>query len=300
MILTIQEAILDYKQYLIVEKHLSYNTIDAYSRDLYHFMNFLDDPKINIKDIHEDDIHEYLAYLNDHLSKNSIQRHITTLRRFYIFLQKENYISENIMEQFDSIKKGQYLPRVLSKDEVKSLLSSIEVKDAISSRNRCMLELLYSSGLRVSELVSLTLNDIHIHEKLLRCIGKGNKERIVPMNDIVCFYLKDYLLHYRDELLKNKNSKYLFLTRKGEIIKRDNFYHILQNICKNSSLTKHISPHTLRHTFATHLLENNADLRSIQEMLGHSDISTTTIYTHVNQEKMIIDYKAKHPRANKK
>lgn len=163
-----------------------------------------------------------------------------------------------------------------------------------------MLELLYSSGLRVSELVSLTLNDIHIQEKLLRCIGKGNKERIVPMNDVVCFFLKDYLMHYRDSLLKEKSSKYLFITQKGQKISRDNFYHILQHLCENSPLTKHISPHTLRHTFATHLLENDADLRSIQEMLGHSDISTTTIYTHVTQEKMINDYKSKHPRAMKK
>ena len=298
MILNISEAILEYKQYLIVEKHLSYNTIDAYERDLKQLEEFLNNKQV--KDITESDIHQYLAYLYDKLSKNSVQRHMTSLRRFYVYLQKENIVDKNIMEQFDAIKQSKYLPKVLSKEEVQQLLSSIDVQDAISSRNRCMLELLYSSGLRVSELVSLTLSDIHLHEKLLRCIGKGNKERIVPMNDLVCFYLKDYLLHYREQLLKEKKSKYLFITQKGEKISRDNFYHILQKICKNSPLTKHISPHTLRHTFATHLLENDADLRSIQEMLGHSDISTTTIYTHVTNEKIINDYKCKHPRANKK
>ena len=298
IILNIKEAIHEYIEYLLIEKHLSNNTIEAYERDLNKFLVY--NNNIDIREITENTIYQYLSYLHDSLSKKSIKRHITSLKKFYLFLQKENMIKENIMGRIDTIKTEKSLPIVLTKEEINQLLTSIKVVDAKSSRNRCMLELLYSSGLRISELTHLTLSDIHIQEKLLRCIGKGNKERIVPMNDMVCLYLKDYISNYRDELLHGKSSKFLFINQKGNVMSRDNFYHILEKICKNAGLKKHISPHSIRHTFATHLLENEADLRSIQEMLGHSDISTTTIYTHVSQEKIIKDYKEKHPRMIKR
>lgn len=297
--LKLNEAISEYKQYLVIEKNVSQNTVQSYIRDLKRFNDFFDDKNIDVKDISENDIHHYLSDLYDHLKKSSIQRHMVSLRRFYLFLQKEGKINDNIMNQFEMIKSGKYLPTVLSKNEITSFLNSIEVKDAISSRNRCMVELLYSSGLRVSELVTLTLNDIHILQKLIRCIGKGDKERIIPMNDTVCYYLNNYVEVYREELLTNQTNL-LFLTRKGKSISRNNFYNILNHMIYQSPITKHVSPHTLRHTFATHLLENDADLRSIQEMLGHSDISTTTIYTHISNEKIVNEYMNKHPRSKKK
>jgi integrase/recombinase XerD len=300
MKLNINSAIEEYQQYLIVEKQMSDNTVHAYISDLNHFVKFMGNKSIDMNDINEEDINNYLAYLNDYMKKKSIQRHVVSLRRFFIFLQKEEYIHTNIMEQIEYIKSGEHLPTVLSKKEVNLFLDSLEIYDAISSRNKCMVELLYSSGLRVSELISIKLSDIHITQKLIRCIGKGNKERIIPMNDTTCLYLKDYVYSFREELLKGKNSPFLFVTRKGEKISRNNFYYILNKLIKESNISKNVSPHTLRHTFATHLIENNADLRSVQEMLGHSDISTTTIYTHISNEKIMNEYVEKFPRARKK
>lgn len=302
IILKTIEARNEFKQFLLVEKGLSKNTIENCMRDIDQLLVYvqqtfqIDD----INSIQKDHVYTYLKDIRKKLSDHSVQRHMVSLRQFYIFLVKENYVSINIMSSFESSKSGKYLPSVLTIDEVNQLIESIEVTDAISSRNRCMIELLYSSGLRVSELCNLTLQSINIHKKFVKCIGKGNKERIVPMNQTVCNYLTDYIENYRDELNKKNNSNYLFIDRKGNPIKRDNFYHILQKIVKNAGIHKHVTPHTLRHTFATHLLENNADLRAIQEMLGHSDISTTTIYTHVSNQKMIQDYQIAHPRSGKK
>lgn len=296
IILKLLEAVEEYKQYLLIEKNLSTGTIETYDYSLNKLISFINDNKIDVKDITEELINEYLAYLHDHLSKTTIKRHITTLKQFFLFLQKEKIIEDNIMDKLDNIKPSKTLPIVLSKKEINRLLESIEVLDEISSRNRCMLELLYSSGLRVSELLSLKLGDLHLNEKLLRCIGKGDKERIIPISEIACYYIRDYIDNYRELLLNDNKSDYLFLTKKGKIIQRTNFYNMLIKINKKAGITKHNTPHTLRHTFATHLLENDADLRSIQEMLGHSDISTTTIYTHVSQEKIIKDYTKKHPR----
>lgn len=296
------EAIHEFKQYLIVEKGLSHHTIENYIRDLYRFHHYIETnfEIFDIKIINKDHIYQYIKDLYCNMSESSVQRHMISLRQFYKFLVKENFVETNLMSYFDIGKRGQYLPEVLSQKEVLQLMSTVKVKDAISSRNRCMLELLYSSGLRISELCNLTLYHINIKKRFVKCIGKGNKERIVPMNQVVCDYLKEYIEIYRSQLCQNNNTQYLFLNKKGLPIKRDHFYHILQKIVKNSGLKKHITPHTLRHTFATHLLENNADLRAIQEMLGHSDISTTTIYTHVSQKKLINDYQLAHPRARRK
>ena len=295
----LKDAIKEYQNYLLIEKNLSPNTIMSYMRDLKRFEDFLGDPNMDVKMIHEEDIDYYLGDLHDHLKKSSIQRHMVSLKRFYLFMQREKIIDDNIMERFDHLKSDQYLPTVLSKEEINTFIDSIEVKDAITSRDRTMLELLYSSGLRVSEMLNLSLSDIHIQQKLIRCIGKGNKERIVPMNDSACYYLSEYVEKYRDQLVK-EHTNLLFLTVKGKPISRNNYYNILNRLIKQSDIDKHVSPHTIRHTFATHLLENDADLRSIQEMLGHSDISTTTIYTHISQDKVRKEYLNNHPRAKKK
>ena len=203
------------------------------------------------------------------------------------------------MSSFEMSKKAKYLPEVLTVEEVNQLLQSIEVTDPITMRNRCMVEVLYASGLRVSEMCSLTLQDVNIHKGYVKCIGKGNKERLVPMNQKCCDLLKQYIENERQELCVHASSSYLFINKKGEPIQRDDFYHILEKIVQKSGLKKHVTPHTLRHTFATHLLENDADLRSIQEMLGHSDISTTTIYTHVSNHKAVDEYMKLHPRSQK-
>lgn len=293
-----KDAINEYKQYMIVEKNYSPRTIDSYSRDLHKFVDFMNKMNVdNIENVNKDHVYLYLKDLRNNLSANSVDRHMVTLRQFYLFLKREKIVEINIMSSFDMAKKEQTLPEVLSENEVNDLIASIEVVDYISSRNRCMLELLYGSGLRVSELCSLTLKQVNINKKLVRCIGKGNKERLVPMNEQCTILLQDYMKNYRSQF--KPKCQNLFLNKHGQPMSRNNFYHILQILVDNSLLHKHVTPHTLRHTFATHLLEHDADLRSIQEMLGHSDISTTTIYTHVSQNKTIEEYQKLHPRSQK-
>lgn len=300
IILNIKDAIKEFKNYLILEKHLQENTISTYENGLNHFVNYLDDELIDIKNISEEMINDYLSYLHDRLSKTTIQNYISCLKQFYKFLQKQDFIQINIMDNIESIKTKKRLPVVLSKEEIQELINSIDITDSLSARNRCMIELLYSSGLRVSEMLSLRLQDIHLEEGVLHCIGKGNKERIIPINNTAIDLLRLYITKYRDEILNGVNSNYLFTNKNGKILTRNNFYNILNHIANKSGITKHISPHTIRHTFATHLLENDADLRSIQEMLGHADISTTTIYTHVSQDKIIKEYNNLHPRITRR
>lgn len=300
-VVKIKQAIQEYKQFLIVEKGLSHNTINSYQRDLQDMMSFMKEnyDLENIEDITKEHMRLYLKHMHSYLKDTSIQRKMVSLRRFYIFLVKERYLDVNIMSSFDSMKKGRYLPIVLSESEVRMLIDSIEVVKPEDMRNKCMIELLYASGLRVSEMCSLTFQDINLNKGLVKCIGKGNKQRIVPINKTCCALIKDYIDNYRILIYEDYGNQYLFIDKKGEPVKRDNFYHILKNITLKSPVNKKVTPHTLRHTFATHLLENDADLRAIQEMLGHSDISTTTIYTHVSKNKIIDDYKAAHPRFKK-
>lgn len=292
------DAMREYHEYMIVEKNYSQHTVAAYQRDIHQFVDFVNQVYQiqSIEDITKDHVYAYLKAIHQKRSETTIERHMISLRQFYQFLMKEKIVSKNIMSVFDMPKRKKYLPQVLSEKEMLALLNSIEIKDAISSRNRCMVEILYACGLRVSEMCHLTLQSVNIQKGFVRCIGKGNKERIVPMNDQCCLFLKEYIENYREKLCLCGSTPYLFLTQKGKPMTRDDFYHILQKIVLKSPLSKHVSPHTLRHTFATHLLEHDADLRSIQEMLGHSDISTTTIYTHVSQRKTIDDYRQLHPR----
>lgn len=294
------DALDEYKQYMIVEKGYSHHTINNYYRDILHFLEYVfQQHRINqIEDITKDHVYQYIKNLHSKLSISSLNRHMAALRQFYVFMIKEGIVKDNIMSSFELSKKPQYLPEVLTIEEVKQLLNSIIVEDPVSSRNRCMVEVLYSSGLRVSEMCLLTLHDINIQKGFVKCLGKGNKERIVPMNKKCCQLLKEYIEIYRSQL-SEKTSQYLFIDKNGRPIQRTDFNYILKKIVQKSGIKKHISPHTLRHTFATHLLENDADLRSIQEMLGHSDISTTTIYTHVSHNKAIEEYKKLHPRSQK-
>lgn len=294
------DAIKEYKQYLIVEKSVSKNTLLSYLRDIIDFVNYLNASKHNetVENITEESIQSYLKNHNK-LSKATISRKIVALRSFFKFLVKEGYLKNNPISRIELPKASKSLPEVLSYEEVIELFNSIKITDFVSSRNRCMLELLYASGIRVSELVNIKLSDLNIKMQYLKVIGKGDKERMVPLSKYVCQLLEEYITVYRKDYLDFDDNNYLFFNNHKGIMTREYFYKILNNTCKEIGMLKNIHPHTLRHTFATHLLENGADLRSIQELLGHSDISTTTVYTHVSNNKLIEDYNKFHPRRKK-
>ena len=296
----IKDALSEYKQYLIVEKGLIKNTIYSYLRDLIAFSNFIgEEYEINqIENINKEHIHLYLKELSKTNCTNSISRKLVSLRMLYIFLVKENIVKENLMSSFTLPKRDKKLPIVLSQEEMIEILDGIIVCDAISSRNRCMVELLYATGMRISELLNLTLKDLNIKMGFIKVIGKGNKERMIPIGSYVGEILEQYINDYRAEF-NIKNDSLLFFNKHGQRLSREEFYSILQTIVNSTSITKKVSPHTFRHTFATHLLENGADLRSIQELLGHSDISTTTIYTHISNQKIRSEYQQFHPRIKK-
>ena len=296
----IKDALSEYKQYLIVEKGLSKNTIYSYLRDLIAFSNFIgEEYEINqIENINKEHIHLYLKELSKTNCTNSISRKLVSLRMLYIFLVKENIVKENLMSSFTLPKRDKKLPIILSQEEMIEILDGIIVCDAISSRNRCMVELLYATGMRISELLNLTLKDLNIKIGFIKVIGKGNKERMIPIGSYVGEILEQYINDYRAEF-NIKNDSLLFFNKHGQRLSREEFYSILQTIVNSTSITKKVSPHTFRHTFATHLLENGADLRSIQELLGHSDISTTTIYTHISNQKIRSEYQQFHPRIKK-
>lgn len=293
----IKDALKEYKQYLIVEKALSKNTIYSYLRDLIGFTNYLGEQhKITkIDEIEKEHIRLYLKELAKNNSNNSISRKLVSLRMFYVFLVKEEIVSTNLMSSFTLGKKQKKLPTVLTKQEMLEIIESIEPVDALNSRNLCLIELLYATGMRVSELLNLTLSDLNLNRGFVKVIGKGNKERMIPISDYVAKKVAYYIKEHRDKF-NVKNDKLLFFNQHGNPLSREEFYIILKKIVQNTSVTKKVSPHTIRHTFATHLLENDADLRSIQELLGHSDINTTTIYTHISNQKILKEYQQFHPR----
>lgn len=297
----LKDGLSEYKQYLIVEKGLSKNTIIAYLNDLNRFSDYLKDiHQINrIENISKEHIRLYLKELPRSNSASSITRKLVSLRMFFTFLMKEKLIDVNIMSNFDLPKVDKKLPTVLSIQEMQEILDSIVIDDHLSSRNRCMLELMYATGLRVSELINLNVGSVNLYMGYIKVIGKGDKERIVPIGDIAKKILDEYLNHYREKFIK-KESSLLFFNNHGNKLSREEFYIILKQIIKQTSINKKISPHTIRHSFATHLLENGADLRSIQELLGHSDISTTTIYTHISNQKIRNEYQQFHPRTKKR
>ena len=293
----------DFLDYLVVEKGLSNNTQDSYRFDLLDFSKYLDEKKINdLKSLDEKDIINYLTYLKDDkkLKARSIERHITTLRMLYKYLIKNEILTNDITANIDNLKLGRHLPDVLTVDEVNDLLD-IKINTIFDIRTKAMLEIMYSSGLRVSELVNLELSDIDTYNDTILINGKGSKERIVPIGEYSKKYLNDYL-QVRNELIKRKNGNpdKLFLNNHGMPITRNGFNFLLNNILKEKGIKKNITPHTLRHSFATHMLDNGADLRSIQELLGHSDIVTTRIYTHVSKKQIHDKYKEYQTRGDDK
>ncbi|MCI8777905.1 MAG: site-specific tyrosine recombinase XerD [Bacilli bacterium] len=286
----------DFVNYLLIDKKYSLDTIFSYKNDLEKFFVFF--KSMPIKNISKNNLRNYLKYLNEsELSEKSISHNISTLRSFYKFLVAENYLDNNLIMFIDLPKIPKTLPNVLSIEDVDKLLD-IRVADKYSARNKAMLELMYSSGLRISELINLRVVDVSLDEALVRVLGKGSKERIIPVGDCALSSLNRYISIYRQDLLKKQSSDYLFLSSRGSKMSRQAFFKIIKAIALEKNIRTEISPHTLRHSFATHMLNYGADLRSIQELLGHSDISTTQIYTHISKNKISDDYKKSHPHSN--
>ena len=285
----------DYINYLKIERQLSPNTIDSYTRDLEDFYKFTGK---SYKFVVKDDFINYIAYLNKKISARSINRHIVSIKNYFKFLERNNLITSNPTTEITGLKMPKKMPRILSEEDINNLLD-LPLEDAYDYRNKAMLELMYSSGLRVSELLSLEVNNIDFNMNLVRVYGKGSKERIVPIDDIATKYLFEYINIYRNTLLKNKESDILFLNSRGSKLSRQGFFKILKEIAREKCIKKELSPHTIRHSFATHLLNNGADLRSIQTMLGHEIIETTQIYTHVSNNYVKENYEAAHPRSKK-
>lgn len=284
----------EYINYIYIEKKLSNNTKDAYKRDLISFSNYLNNKEIS--KINSSDIKSYIKHLNDIKDKDrTIARKIVSVRTFFDYLMMNKIIKENPCEKIESPKLRKNLPKVLSIDDVNKLLS-LKSNTTLEYRNKAMIELMYDAGLRVSELVNLEVNNINLKDCYVRCFGKGKKERIVPLGDIAIEVLDKYINIYRDSLLKGYFTDKLFISSYGKGITRQGFFKILKSEAKKAGITKEFSPHTLRHSFATHLLEYGADLSSISELLGHENIKTTQIYTHISNNKKRKDYEEYHPR----
>lgn len=285
--------------YIAVERGLSQNTLESYQRDLIGYTNFLS--KDGIQDVNRTRRANVIAYLAE-LQKNgratsTISRNLASIRAFYSFLLRDGLIDGDPTANLESPKIEKRLPHVLSVQDVEVLLNSPDLRESAGLRDKAMLELLYASGIRVSELVSLNIDDVNLNMGFLKCYGKGSKERIIPLGSVALKYLHDYTLRSRHQLLRNKEETSLFLNHHGQRLTRQGFWKIIKKYAKQANIKKDITPHTLRHSFATHLLENGADLRSVQEMLGHADISTTQIYTHITKSRLKEVYAKTHPRA---
>ncbi|GAC1701226.1 MAG: site-specific tyrosine recombinase XerD [Candidatus Acidiferrum sp.] len=282
-----------------VEKGLSANTVSAYQRDLAKFALFGQKRKLSVESVSRDDLVDFLAGLyRQNLESRTVARHLVTLRNFFRFAQVQEIISEDPSANLESPKIRRSLPGYLRLEEVERLLAQANTKTPLGLRDRSMLEVLYSTGLRVSELIGLRVSDVDTKVGTVRCIGKGDKERIVPVGKKALATVEKYLHGARPQLLgKTPGSPALFVNRRGASLSRVGVWKILSAYGRRAGLRMALTPHMLRHSFATHLLERGADLRSVQLMLGHADISTTQIYTHVVEERLKQIYKAHHPRA---
>ena len=293
----ISNAIQDFLNYCIFEKGLSDRSKNSYKNDLNVYKEFLKKRGItNVSSIRSEDIKDFLKVRSNE-ETTTIAHNLTVIKNFHTYLLKEDIVKTDVSEFIERPKLRKSLPKTLSVEDVDKLLD-IKLETAFDYRNKAMLELMYGCGLRVSELVNLTLNDIDMTNCLIRIFGKGSKEREIPIGEYSIYYLKEYL-NIRDSLLKGKPCNKLFLNNHGSSISRVGFFKMLKQLLKEKGLNTEVSPHTLRHSFATHLINRGADLRSIQEMLGHSDISTTKIYTKVSDDKVLAEYNEYHYRSTK-
>lgn len=279
------------------KKGLSKNTTLAYKSDLKIFLIWLDDCKKKFSNIDRIEINNYLAYrLDNGTSLSTIQRIITCIKSFYSFLFENNIIENNPAQLIENPKKRRKLPTIITENEVMKLLESPDVKTNKGLRDKCILELLYSSGLRISELLNIKINEISKEKKFLKIKGKGNKERLVPIGSSAMNLLIVYLDTYRLNIKISNNIDILFINENGSIISRQACWEMIQKYASISLINKKISPHNLRHAFATHLLNNGADLRTVQMLLGHASLSTTQIYTHIAKERLVKFHQKYHPR----
>ncbi|MCM8763218.1 MAG: site-specific tyrosine recombinase XerD [Candidatus Omnitrophica bacterium] len=284
--------------YLSVERNLAKNTIFSYKRDLHCFMDYLESLHINaLSKTTKENITNFMLYQKDRgLSVNSIARRLAAIKVFYRFLVRERILSTDPTSLMESPKLWKKIPSVLSLNEIDSLLNCPNLKDKQGIRDRAILETMYATGMRVSEVTDLKLEDVNLDVGFLRCLGKGSKERIIPLGRKAIEILNKYLKESRPKLLGKKDCPYLFLNRFGKRISRQSLWKIIKKYAREAKIKTQIRPHVLRHSFATHLLERGADLRSVQEMLGHADISTTQIYTHINKDRLKTIHKTYHPR----
>lgn len=290
-----QELLKKFLNYLLTEKALSINTVKSYENDLKIFLKWLDEQNISVLNCKKDDIVRYLLNLKEKAySSTSIARILSSLKQFFIFLIFDSIIDQDPTEGIKSPKLWLRLPKALEIDEIKKLLS-VMLDSKYYLRDIAMLELMYASGLRVSELVKLKLSDINFEAGFIRVKGKGEKERVIPISQRSADKIKKYLIELRPKLLKKKVSEYVFLNNRGQPMSRQRFWQNIKKMGKIAGVN--VTPHMIRHSFATHLLEGGADLRSLQKMLGHSDISTTQVYTKVSMERLRKEYLKHHPRA---
>lgn len=297
-----ENTISAFLNFIIVEKGLSPNTFQGYRRDLLKLAAYAKKNKLELNTITRDDLVGFLASLYQHkLDSRSVARHLVTLRNFFRFAQREELIVDDPSINLESPKIRQSLPGYLRIEEIDRLLAQPDLSTTLGTRDRAILEVLYSTGLRVTELTSLRVNDLEMKMGCLRCIGKGDKERLVPVGKKALAAVVSYLLGSRPELLQRRRGgpmlPFLFINARGGKLSRVGVWKILSMYGRRAGLRKPLTPHKLRHSFATHLLERGADLRSVQLMLGHADISTTQIYTHVIEERLKEVYRAHHPRA---
>jgi integrase/recombinase XerD len=280
---------------LWLEFGLSDNTLSAYGSDLKQFDKWLEAKELF--NVEQQDINQFFVYRKQQgMSKRSVARILSSLKRFYGYLLREGLIQSDPCELIDAPRLAPALPESLSENDVESLLQAPEIVSALGFRDRAMLELLYATGLRVSELVELNFQQVNFRQGCLRVVGKGEKERLVPVGEEAMDWLERYLNQARPMILGARQSDYLFVTNRGSSMTRQAFWHIIKRYAKQAGIDKHLSPHTLRHAFATHLLNHGADLRVVQLLLGHSDLSTTQIYTHIAQQRLKELHSQFHPR----
>lgn len=293
-----RELIDTFMNFLSVERGLSKNTILSYQKDLHLFMDYLEGRRIDaLSKTNRDDVTNFMLNQKERgISPNSIARRLQAIKGFYRFLVRERILRNDPTSLMDSPKLWKKIPESLSVNEVEALLSQPNLRDKLGIRDKAILETMYATGMRVSEAVNLKSDSVNLDVGFLRCIGKGNKERIIPLGKKAQIAIKRYIGVSRPYLNKKQNSEFLFLNRFGKRISRQTLWKIIKKYGKLARIKKEIGPHILRHSFATHLLERGADLRSVQEMLGHSDISTTQIYTHINKDRLKSIHRMFHPR----
>jgi len=298
MPMSIDRLIDRYTTYLTVEKGLAPNTLESYSRDLQDFLAYLDGQGLAaLSEVEATALLGYLIHLrNRGLKATTRSRHLVTLRGFFRFLHQENEIAQDPAALVELPKAGLQLPEVLSVAEVRALLAAPDKTRPTGLRNAAMLELLYAAGLRVSELIHLKVVELNLEAGFVRPFGKGGKERVVPVGRTALSVLQTYLATARPQLLKEVSSAFLFVARRGRPLSRQGFWKVLKRYADRAGIRRSVSPHTLRHSFASHLLEGGADLRVVQVMLGHADIATTQIYTHVSTDRLKAVHRQYHPR----